>query len=76
MNSKEKKDEAAFKRLIFLFLGEELLKLYERLPQNNSKRKIIICSHDESCGNCLMLFQGTKEDCFAVQEFLNKRKKK
>jgi hypothetical protein len=58
----------------FTQLGERMLKLYHQFPQNGSYRKIMAGMDDEGLGNCVMFFQGTPEDLFAVHEFLNKRK--
>jgi hypothetical protein len=58
----------------FTRLGEKMLKFYHQFPQNGSYRKIMAGMDDEGLGNCIMFFQGTSEDLFAVQEFLNKRK--
>ena len=54
-------------------LGDRMFEIYHMAPQNGSKRKIIGCCDDK--GNILIFFQGNMEDGFAVQKFLNARKK-
>lgn len=59
-----------------LDLGERMLDLYHKLPQNGSMRKILAGRDKKGRGNNIVLFQGSEEDGFAVQEFLNSRPKK
>ena len=62
---------------LFHDLGNCLLDMYDLIGQNGSKRKIICATDDgNKSGNFLLLFQGNKEDCFAVKDFLNNREKK
>lgn len=60
----------------FIKLGDRMLKLYHKLPQSGSLRKIIGANCDKHPENMVMFFQGTKDDALAVQKFLNNRKRK
>ena len=66
MDEEEKKE--------FLLLGKRMLELYHKAPQNGSKRKIMVAEDDDGLGNNVMFFQGSHEDGFALQKFLNERK--
>lgn len=63
-------DEEVLKR--FMALGKEMLDIYDKFPQSGSKRKIM-CAHGDNPKNMLIFFQGTPDDAFELQKFLNER---
>lgn len=57
----------------FRKLGTRMLEIYHKSSQNGSLRKIICGCDKNGYQDNLMFFQGTIEDGYAVQEFLNNR---
>lgn len=65
------KDQFEKERKELLELGTRMFEIYHKLPQADSKRKILGGYDDKGWGYNLMLFQGKKEDMSRVQELLN-----
>ena len=55
----------------FIRIGERMLEIYHKLPQNGSKRKIMAAEDLRRNGNFIMFFQGTQTDAERIRKMLN-----